>query len=233
MSWDTLGSLGRVAGLAGIMLVAGCDLGSNGESPAAAEPPARAPAQSVTDGSQSTMGQETAPRESQNQSPDTQSSSTQDPSTQDPSTQDPNTQSANTGGSTGSGSNETIDVTFDDLQLPIQADIVFRPFMLTDQVKQLDGRRIRISGYMLPGVKSKGIKEFVLLKNTQCKFGPGGQADHLINVIMVQGETARFRDDPVSIEGVLKINPFQGPDGNTWSIYDLTCDHIETYRPRR
>ena len=124
-------------------------------------------------------------------------------------------------------------IAFEDIQLPIQADIVFRPFMLTDRVKDLDGQRIRIDGYMLPDSKTKGIKQFVLLKNTECKFGPGGQADHLLNVEMVEGATAEFRDAPITIEGVLTINPFQGPDGNTWSIYDLACEKIEKFRPRR
>ena len=124
-------------------------------------------------------------------------------------------------------------IAFEDIELPIQADIVFRPFMLTDRVKDLDGQRIRIDGYMLPDSKTKGIKQFVLLKNTECKFGPGGQADHLLNVEMVEGATAEFRDDPITIEGVLTINPFQGPDGNTWSIYDLACEKIEKFRPRR
>ena len=111
--------------------------------------------------------------------------------------------------------------------------MVLRPFMLTQRVKDLDGKKIRISGYMLPDVKTKDITEFVLLKNTQCKFGPGGQADHLINVLMVDGAKAKFRADAISVEGVLKINPFQGPDGNTWSIYDLACERVEVYRPRR
>ncbi len=125
------------------------------------------------------------------------------------------------------------EITFEDIQLPIQADMVLRPFMLTQRVKDLDGKKIRISGYMLPDVKTKGITQFVLLKNTQCKFGPGGQADHLLNVLMVDGATAKFRADAISVEGVLKINPFQGPDGNTWSIYDLAGERVEAYRPRR
>ncbi len=128
---------------------------------------------------------------------------------------------------------ETIEISFDEIQLPIQPDMVFRPFMLTDRVKELDGKRIRIHGYMLPDTKTKGITQFVMLKNLECKFGPGGQADHLINVLMNEGVTARFREDPISVEGVLKINPFTGPDGNTWSIYDLACDRVERYRPRR
>jgi hypothetical protein len=131
-----------------------------------------------------------------------------------------------------SGEGEAIEIVFEDIQLPIQADMVFRPFMLTERVQELDGQRIRIHGYMLPDSKTRGITQFVLLKNTECKFGPGGQADHLINVLMTNGVTARYRDDPITVEGVLKVNPFQGPDGNTWSIYDLACDKVETYRRR-
>jgi hypothetical protein len=126
-----------------------------------------------------------------------------------------------------------VEIVFEDIQLPIQADMVFRPFMITDRVRELDGQRIRIHGYMLPDSKTKGIKQFVLLKNTECKFGPGGQADHLVNVLMVDGVTATYRDVAVTVEGVLAVNPFQGPDGNTWSIYDLACERVEVYKPRR
>ena len=128
---------------------------------------------------------------------------------------------------------DVLDISFEDIKLPIQEDMVFRPFMLTDRVKELDGKRIRISGYMLPDTRTKGIKQFVLLKNTECKFGPGGQADHLLNVLMVEGQDARFRSEPISIEGRLTVKPFQGPDGNTWSIYDVACDRVTRYRPRR
>src|SRR3954449_4800065 len=70
-------------------------------------------------------------------------------------------------------------ITWDDLNLGMQADVVFRPFM-ADPVKHLEGKRISIIGYMHGGqAGQRGIKEFILLKNTQCKFGPGGQADHL------------------------------------------------------
>jgi hypothetical protein len=128
---------------------------------------------------------------------------------------------------------DLTDISFEDLQLNMQPDIVFRPFMLTDRAKELNGQRIRISGFMLPDAQSKGIKQFVLLKNTECKFGPQGQADHLINVIMNEGETAIYRREAVHVEGLLTINPFTGPDGNTWSVYDLACERVSKYRPRR
>jgi hypothetical protein len=116
----------------------------------------------------------------------------------------------------------------------MQADMVFRPWLVNDRVKELDGRRVRISGVMHAGFdRKKGrIREFVLLKNTECKFGPGGQADHLVMVKLEETATADYQGDtPISVEGVLRMNPFQGPDGNTWSIYDLeAADSVTTVR---
>ncbi|HMC11390.1 MAG TPA: hypothetical protein VKH44_08875 [Pirellulaceae bacterium] len=115
-------------------------------------------------------------------------------------------------------------ITWDDLNLGMQADVVFRPFMISahDRVKDLEGKRISIVGYMHGGQSAqRGIKEFILLKNTQCKFGPGGQADHLANVLLRADNSLAFTPSPVKVEGTLKLEPFQGPDGNTWSIYRL------------
>ena len=117
---------------------------------------------------------------------------------------------------------EAEKITFDDLNLGMQADMVFRDFMLSDRVKDLDGKKISIVGYMHGGSDSqRGIKQFILLKNTQCKFGPGGQADHLADVQLREGQSTNFTPSDMKIEGTFRIQPFQGTDGNTWSIYRL------------
>jgi hypothetical protein len=113
-------------------------------------------------------------------------------------------------------------ITFEDLNLGMQADMVYRDFMLSDRVKDLEGRRVSLAGYMHAGQSAqRGIKKFILLKNTQCKFGPGGQADHLTDVVLREGATTKFTPSDVKIEGIFRIEPFQGTDGNTWSIYRL------------
>jgi hypothetical protein len=117
---------------------------------------------------------------------------------------------------------EAEKITFEDLLLGMQADVVFRPFMITERVKELDGKRVSLSGYMYGGVASaRGIKEFILLRQKECKFGPGGQADHLAQVALQKGTTTDFTTGPVKVEATLKVEPFEGPDGNTWSIYRL------------
>lgn len=126
---------------------------------------------------------------------------------------------------------EAEQITFDDLNCGMQADIQFRPWMLTERVKELEGQKVRVAGYMHPDAKQKGIVEFILLRNTECKFGPAGQADHLVRVKLKEGVTTSYSISPVEVTGVLTINPFEGPDGNTWSIFDLEGEAVGT--PRR
>lgn len=118
---------------------------------------------------------------------------------------------------------EAEKITFDDLIIGMQADIVFRPWMLTDRPKELDGQRIMLSGFMHAGIEDPSkVKEFVLLRNLECKFGPGGQADHLAIVVMKPGSVTRYPGQTtVRVEGTLKMVPAEGLDGNTWSIYRI------------
>lgn len=119
---------------------------------------------------------------------------------------------------------ETVDISFDELNLQMQENMVFRPFLLESKphVKELDGKRVRINGFMYGGVsQSEGLTDFVLLKNTECKYGPGGQADHLLMVTLAPGETAKFTTEEFYVEGTLRIVPKSGPGDFTWSVYDL------------
>ena len=131
------------------------------------------------------------------------------------------------------GNDAVVDISFDDLNCNLQVDVVFRPFMLTERARELDGRRVRVAGVMLPHTQTRGIAEFVLLRNAECKFGPGGQADHLIQVKLKDGVTTDYRGDrPLEVVGRLKINPFNGPGGITYCIYDLENSESVTWKRR-
>jgi hypothetical protein len=118
---------------------------------------------------------------------------------------------------------EAEKISFDDLVIGLQADVVFRPWMMGDRPKELDGKKVRISGFMHGAVEDPTrTKEFVLLRNLECKFGKGGQADHLAQVYLKPGTTTRYPGkDSIKVEGTLKIEPFTGTDGNTWSLYRI------------
>ena len=126
---------------------------------------------------------------------------------------------------------EVAEITFDDINLGMQQDMAFRPFLLTERAKELNGRCVRLSGYMNGGLSQfRGIKEFVLLKNRECKFGPGGQADHLVRIFLQDSLTTSYTDEVIIIEGILEIKPYQGPDGFTWSVYEIAGRSIKQRR---
>ncbi len=125
--------------------------------------------------------------------------------------------------------NGTTAVTFDDLRLEMPVDSVFKQEMLTDQIKKLKNKRIRIKGFIHAGtvLKQSGIKQFLLLKNTECLFGPGGQAHCIMNIQIPKGSGIAFTVRPITAEGVFTIEPYEGVDGNTWMLYKMVCDKVK------
>jgi hypothetical protein len=112
-------------------------------------------------------------------------------------------------------------ITFDDLNTEMPADVKWDAKYLTDRIKELDGKTVKIAGVMYPDVRTKGITEFVMLKNSECLFGPGGPAHHVIMIYLGGDESTRFTTRAVTVEGVLLVKPWEGPDGNTWALYEL------------
>jgi hypothetical protein len=117
-----------------------------------------------------------------------------------------------------------IPISYEDLDIPLDPDSVFDPKLLTQRVLDLDGKRVRITGFMHGGsiYSSRGIKQFILLREKECPFGEGGQAHHAIAVTLGD-EGTRFVVAPLTVEGKLAVEPV--PDvvtGNTLYLYTLT-----------
>lgn len=116
----------------------------------------------------------------------------------------------------------TKEVTFDDIKLELQKGDTYDPSLLTDQVKALDGKTIRIRGYILPSFQQSGIKQFILVRdNMECCFGPGALLHDCIVVNMVAPATADFTVRPVSVEGHFTLRDFKDLDGKYLAIYHL------------
>jgi hypothetical protein len=114
-------------------------------------------------------------------------------------------------------------ITFADLELPMKEDSKFRPEMLTQRVVDLQNQRVKLRGFIFPMFGSK-ISKFPLLKNTDCPFGEGGIAHHVVFVRMAEGKTVLYKEKMFTVEGVLTIDLFHGDNGDTWSVYTLQCD---------
>jgi hypothetical protein len=120
------------------------------------------------------------------------------------------------------------EVTFDTVKLELKKGDAFDPSLLTDKVKELDGRQIRIRGYILPSFQQTGIKQFVLVRdNMECCFGPGALLHDCILVEMIAPATAEFTVRPVSVEGTFSVREVKGPDGKHLAIYHLDGKEVK------
>lgn len=101
------------------------------------------------------------------------------------------------------------EINFDDLKFDIEKDMPFAEKMLNDDVKSLDGQKVKLRGYILPSTlfKEKNIEEFVLVRdNQECCFGPGAALFDCVIIEMVPGKNTNFVTRPVTVEGRFKID---------------------------
>ncbi len=110
------------------------------------------------------------------------------------------------------------EINFDDLKFDIEKDAPFDVAMWTARLKRLNGKTVRLRGYILPSsvYHDKGFNQFVLVRdNQECCFGPGAALYDCVMVEMVPGKTADFTVRPVTVEGkfVLDDSKFKYPGG--------------------
>lgn len=118
--------------------------------------------------------------------------------------------------------------TFDDVKFAMEKTDEFRETMLTDKVRSLFGRKIRIRGYMYPTLRKSGLKQFVLVRdNLECCFGPGAALFDCVLVTMDPGRTAEYSIRPVAVEGEFRFDPLLGPDGRPLAVYQMTASGVE------
>ena len=128
------------------------------------------------------------------------------------------------GGNTG----RVKEVTFDEIALDLKKGDPYDSSLLTDKVKKLDGKTIRLRGYILPSFQQTGIKQFILVRdNMECCFGPGALLHDCVVVEMVGSATTSYTVRPVSVEGNFTIRELKGPDGNYLAIYHLDGKQVK------
>ncbi|MCO6047221.1 hypothetical protein NG895_25255 [Aeoliella sp. ICT_H6.2] len=119
-----------------------------------------------------------------------------------------------------------VDKTFDDIKFDIEPDAPYEREMLTDEIEELVGQRIRIRGYIYPTLQRDGLKAFVLVRdNQECCFGPGAALYDCIRVEMVPGNTASFSTKPVSVEGEFLIDELEF-DGITRAVFLMKGEKV-------
>ncbi len=120
------------------------------------------------------------------------------------------------------------ETTFDDIKFEMEKTDPFHRSLLTDEVEQTFGHKIRIRGYMFPTLKKRGIQQFVLVRdNLECCFGPGAALFDCILVHMQPGKTAEYSIRPVAVEGLFSFEQFTDYDGKVRAIYRLDGEAVE------
>jgi hypothetical protein len=106
----------------------------------------------------------------------------------------------------------------------------FERSLLTPQIEELDGKPIRIRGYILPQsvFTQSGFNRFVLVRdNQECCFGPGAALFDAIVVEMEPGKTADYNIFPVAVEGKFQIKELKGPGGRHLAIYYMLASAVK------
>jgi len=101
------------------------------------------------------------------------------------------------------------EITFDDLKFEIEKDAAFEDEMITADIKELDKKIVKLSGYILPSTlfKETDIDRFVLVRdNQECCFGPGAAVYDCVIIEMLPGKTTDYVTRPVTVQGKLKID---------------------------
>lgn len=101
------------------------------------------------------------------------------------------------------------EINFDDLKFELEKDKPFKEGMLTKEVEKLNGKKVKLRGYILPSTlfKETDISQFVLVRdNQECCFGPGAALFDCVIIEMVPGKTTDFVTRPVTVEGKFNID---------------------------
>lgn len=136
---------------------------------------------------------------------------------------------------------ELRDITFKDLtfevaapkQIPMEGNRELTVPSFNDQIperiRELDGKRVRIRGYMMPTVvEGKGVKEFLVVVNTfVCCYGQTPNVHEYI-VVKMNGKLAPILENvPLRFEGTLKVGDIY-ENGYWTGIYAMECNEVKT-----
>jgi hypothetical protein len=94
-------------------------------------------------------------------------------------------------------------------------------------VANLADKPIYLKGYMYPFRETRGLKTFVLCKDSgQCCFGGQPKPTDMILINMLNGVTVNYHDKQlVGVAGTLKVQPTQDASGLV-PVYQLDCTHF-------
>jgi len=81
----------------------------------------------------------------------------------------------------------------------------------TEELKQWDNKQVNLVGFMVPENEFRNIKEFMLLPlPIECYFCKRPPMHDVMHVVMEEGESTNLWEQPVLINGVLRLHEGTG-----------------------
>ena len=101
---------------------------------------------------------------------------------------------------------------------------------MPQRVKDLSGKKVLMTGFMLPIDEVQNIKEFLLVKSLwSCCYGQPPDIHGIVRVVMPKGKTTDYFFDPLKIVGTFKVEATV-MDGYCVDIYQLHVESLEALR---
>lgn len=128
---------------------------------------------------------------------------------------------------TGKGDQRAIRVSFDDLDLLRILNMEPVPINAVDYfprwLKELDGKKIRLRGFMYPTYQESGIKGFLLARDNEiCCFGRDPKEYDIIQVKMKEGtDTNYIPNRPFDVIATFHIRPKKWDEEKLLRLYAL------------
>ncbi len=120
------------------------------------------------------------------------------------------------------------EVSFDALKFDFRPDGAFEMSDLTDEIRDLAGKKIIVRGYILNSVYKSQFSEFVLIRdNQQCCFGPGAKLFHNMQIEMADQQFVQFTTRPVTVEGTFSLSPYIAPDKKCYSVFKCVATRVQ------
>jgi len=109
----------------------------------------------------------------------------------------------------------------------LQPEDSAKPGTIPASARQLDGQQVFIKGYVYPGLQTKGIREFVLVRDKgDCCFGGNPKITDRIQVKLKSPLTIDFHDGLFRLAGTFHVGVGAASEGLGQAIYHLDADHV-------
>ena len=98
------------------------------------------------------------------------------------------------------------------------------------RIKDLSGKKVMMTGFMLPIDEVQNIKEFLLVQSLwSCCYGQPPDIHGIVRVVMPKGKRTDYFFDPLKIVGTFKVEATM-LDGYCVDIFQLEVESLEAIR---